>query len=154
MRSGYREACPGTCARVFKRQISTIMKDAVPKGVRAVRQFHRVIENVCVRCEQVLEAVIVKVKKARAPRSQMACVSGQSRRATHVFKLAVTKIVIDRKALAKHRGLEDIGLAVVIDVAKVCPHARNRVSKSVIGNACEHSNFSESSVSVVVQQVV
>lgn len=56
--------------------------------------------------------------------------------------------------MAEHRGVEDVRKPVVIEIAEVRTHTRNRLTRLVISNAGSHRLIGKCPIAIVMQQQI
>ena len=82
-----------------------------------------------------------KSKIPDAPTSQTSSHRGQTCGAAYILKLAVTEIPVQREALADHCGFENVRLSVIVDVAKIRPHAGHGLPNALYATPAESATF-------------
>src|SRR5258705_5800235 len=128
-RSGFR-------AHILKAQIATVPEHSIGERKWPVRQLQGIVEDFGIGGEQVFVPVIIKVEYADSPRGQPTGRGCETGHGGDILKLTVSQILVEWKAFSEHGCFENVGPAVVVDVAKIRTHTRDRVAESVVGHAC------------------
>src|ERR1700722_16540024 len=140
MRSRQRNPGSRFGAQIFEGESARtlVAKDGVGKSVRSVLHLHGIIENCSIGSEQVLVSVVIEIKSAGSPARQAAGEGSQLRLHGNIFKLAAAYTFVERKSVAKHRRVEDIRLAVVIEIAEIGAHSSHRLTAVGKRRPCDH----------------
>ena len=70
------------------------------------------------------------------------------------FELMLAEVFVEREGVAKHGGVEDVGEAVVVEVAEIGAHAGDGLAHLVVGDAGGGGLVGEGAVAVVVEEEV
>src|SRR4029077_162715 len=103
--------------------------------------------------EKIFQSVIVKVSNGVTPTGEIRSERGQTKGVSLVDKFSAL-IAEERKGVAQSAGNEDVGLSVVVDVAKVGAHSRDGLAVLVISHAQYNTRFRESAVLIVAEDQI
>ena len=104
--------------------------------------------------KNILPAIIVEIGNIHAVSRHRVAEQGHSATRRNLFKRGSRSILINRKRLVSERRENNVGVAVVVQIAKVASHARNQVA--VLRQCHTHleSNFFEAIMALVVVQEI
>src|SRR5882672_12362422 len=121
---------------ILKVQISMVPKYPIRERKRSVRQLHGIVEDIGIGGKQVFVAVVVKIENADSPRGRSTGQGRESSNCRDILKLTVSNVLIEREAFSEHGSFEDIWPAIVVDVAEICTHSRDGITKRVVCHTC------------------
>ena len=106
------------------------------------------------RQEQVSEAVVVEVNQGVGPPAARDGRAMQAASCRHVLELPVPEIAKQRKRLPRKGRDVDVGQPVVVVIAEVRPHARDRIAVRGKAHASQQPRFLEGSVAMIAEEEV
>src|SRR3954463_3304392 len=121
-----------TCAKIS----AAVQKDHVRELVPIAGKLLDVIADMGIGGEEILESIVVEVNKPNTPASQPSREPAHMGRIGLVPKASIPGVSKHWIRLAGQRGVNEVGPAVVIVVAKIYAHPRDRLSIIRKRNAC------------------
>ena len=109
---------------------------------------------VAVGDEEIEATVVVVVEKARSPAQQLDCGRGEAGRGRDVGETHAALVAVERVRLGKKVGYVQVGIAILIVVAKVRAHARFDVAIAVVRHAGDEGDVLEGAVALVLEEHV
>jgi hypothetical protein len=109
---------------------------------------------VATRDKQVFPSVVVEVIESRAKARHLHAQVAHSTRRGHFTKIAFARVLKKRKGLVIKRHEGQIGVTIVIEVAEVQSHARDKLSAFGKCHTCVERDLLEPIPEVVKQEVV
>ncbi len=112
------------------------------------------IHHVAAGHEQVLAPVVVEVDDRVAPAGARERERRDARAGRQLDEAVLALVLEHRHRLVRQRRVEDVGLAVVVEVARIGAHARERPARLRVGDARREAHLLEGAVAAVPEEVV
>src|ERR1700685_4594480 len=116
--------------------------------------LHGIVENCGTGSKNILVPVVIEIENSCSPRRETACHCRDTSRLCDGFKLTSSRIAVQGKAVTVHRWEEDIGHAIIIDIAEISPHTSNSLAVFVVGYTGQECDICKCPIAIVVQQEV